>query len=332
MSSTLHRASAPVGKARLDAVLADLLPLSRSRLKALVEAGNVHVDGKVVTRPRYKLRGGEDLEVLEPPPPPSELVAQDLGVPLLHCDDTLVVVDKPADMVVHPARGHLDGTLVNGLLHLIAHARRTEGPHPTPEGRPGIVHRLDRGTSGVLVVARTPAALTHLSAQFAAHSVERAYVALVWGETPGPSGTVEARLARHEKDRLRFAVCGPRDGKHAITHWRRLAEARYATKGEPLGGVLSLVECRLETGRTHQIRVHMHHLGLPLVGDPLYGRRRPLPTSLVPVLGGLTRQMLHAAVLGFVHPEGGQSVFERPPPDDFATVLEKLGLPVPFAS
>jgi len=330
MSDTVHSVDAPPGKARLDVILADLLPLSRSRLKALVEAGQVTVDGAVVTRPRHKLRGGEALVVVEPPPPPSELVAQDLGVPLLHCDDALVVVDKPADMVVHPARGHADGTLVNGLLHLIGEARRTEGPHPTPAGRPGIVHRLDRGTSGVLVVARTPAALTHLSAQFADHSVERAYVALVWGQTPKPSGTVVARLARHEKDRLRFAVCGPRDGKHAVTHWRRLGEARYATKGKKDGGVLSLVECRLETGRTHQIRVHMHHLGLPLVGDPLYGRRRPLPDALVPLLGGLGRQMLHAGLLGFAHPDGGRLVFSAPPPEDFRGVLEGLGLPVPF--
>ena len=329
MSDTVHAVDAPPGKARLDVVLAALLPLSRSRLKALVEDGRVTVDGQVVRRPRHKLRGSEALVVVEPPPPPSELVAQDLGVPLLHCDDQLVVVNKPAQMVVHPARGHADGTLVNGLLHLIAEARRLEGPHPTPEGRPGIVHRLDRGTSGVLVVARTPGALTHLAAQFAAHSVERAYVALVWGQTPGPSGTVSARLARHPKDRLRFAVCGARDGKHAVTHWRRICEARYATKGEPHGGVLSLVECRLETGRTHQIRVHMHHLGLPLVGDPLYGRRRPLPASLATQLGGLSRQMLHAGLLGFDHPAGGRPVFAAPPPADFQAVLDSLGLVLP---
>ena len=315
-------------RGRLDVVLADLLPLSRSRLKAFVLDGRVRVDGVVVDSPRHKLRGGETVTVEEPAPPSSTLVAQDLGVPLLHIDADVVVVDKPADLVVHPAKGHPDGTLVNGLLHLISQARLDEGPFPTPPSRPGIVHRLDRGTSGILVVARTPAALTHLAAQFAAHTVARAYCALVWGETPGEHGTVDAPLGRHPKDRKRIAV--QPDGRRAVTHWQRLAEARYPTAGRRDDGVLSLVRCVLETGRTHQIRVHMHHLGLPLVGDPLYGRRRPVPPALLEPLSGLSRQFLHAGRLGFEHPSGERLDFRQPPPPDLLAVLEKLALPVPF--
>jgi len=330
MPHTLHRIDACPSRGRLDSVLAAQLPLSRSRLKALILDGQVQVDGVVVASPRHKLRGGEVIEVVEPAPPPSDLVAQDLQVPLLHMDDQVVVVDKPADMVVHPARGHADGTLVNALLHLISEARRVDGPYPTPPARPGIVHRLDRGTSGVLVVARTPAALTHLAAQFAAHTVDRAYAALVWGAPRSSRGTVDAPLARHPKDRLRFSV--QPEGKRAVTHWTRLAEARYGIPGDPKGGVVTLVRCVLETGRTHQIRVHMHHLGLPLVGDPLYGRRKPIPGPLRSALEGVNRQLLHAGRLGFEHPDGTRLAFTRPPPDDFAGVLRALDIPVPFTS
>lgn len=326
-----HLVVAPPRGGRLDAVLAAKLEASRSQVAKWIAAGLVRVDGAVATRARHKLRGGEEVVALEPPPPPSELVAQDLGVPMLHCDPHVVVVDKPADMVVHPAKGHPDGTLVNALLHLISEARRTEGPHPTPPARPGIVHRLDRGTSGVLVVARTPAALTHLAAQFHDHTVHRAYCALVWGETRGDSGTVDAPLARHPSDRVRFAV--QERGRRAVTHWRRLGEARYGVAGDARGGCVSLVECRLETGRTHQIRVHMHHIGLPLVGDPLYGRKKPVPGPLRGALAGVSRQLLHAGLLGFDHPDGsGHHRFERPPAPDFRAALDALDLPVPFAS
>lgn len=314
---------------RLDAVLAELVPVSRSRLKRLIQDGRVTVNAAQETAPRRKVWAGDVLVVEEPPPPPSELVAQDLEVPMVYLDDDVVVVDKPADMVVHPAKGHPDGTLVNALLHLIQQARHESGPYPTPPARPGIVHRLDRGTSGVLVVARTPAALTRLAAQFAAHSVDRAYVALVWGETPGASGTVDAPLARHPTDRLRFSV--QERGKRAVTHWTRLAEARYGVAGNARGGVLTLVRCVLETGRTHQIRVHLHSLGLPLVGDPLYGRRKPIPGPLRDVLGPVQRQLLHAGRLGFQHPSRDERLqFQRAPAPDFRQVLEQLGLPVPF--
>ncbi|HCH65682.1 MAG: RluA family pseudouridine synthase [Deltaproteobacteria bacterium] len=324
----VHRTEATKA-GRLDAVLAHQVPLSRSRLKALIQEGRITVNGELERSPRRKVWAGDVLVVHEPPPPPSGLRAQDLDVPLLHIDDSCVVVDKPADMVVHPAKGHPDGTLVNGLLHLITEARHEEGPYPTPPGRPGIVHRLDRGTSGVLVVARTPAALTHLAAQFAAHTVDRAYAALVWGATPGPSGTIDAPLARHPADRMRYSV--QERGKRAVTHWSRIAEARYGVAGDARGGALSLVQCRLETGRTHQIRVHMHSIGLPLVGDPLYGRRKPIPSSLREALGPIDRQLLHAGRLGFEHPVQAERLkFLRPPAADFRRVLLELKLPVPF--
>jgi 23S rRNA pseudouridine1911/1915/1917 synthase len=324
----LHRVEVE-GSGRLDAVLARALPLSRSRLQALIRGGEVRVDGVVVRRVRETVRPGMVVEVLEPPPPPSELVAQDLAVPLLHVDDELVVVDKPAALVVHPSKGHPDGTLVNALLHLISEARLVEGAHPTPPARPGIVHRLDRGTSGVMVAARTPGALQALGAQFAARTVYRRYAALVWGRPARPSGTVDAPLGRHPKDRLRIAVRP--DGRPAVTHYEVLDEARYGIAGDAQGGVISLVLCRLETGRTHQIRVHMHHIGLPLIGDPLYGRRRPVPGRLRELLGAVDHQLLHAGALGFEHPRDGRACrFETPPPAGFSGVLRGLGLTVPF--
>lgn len=314
------RLDAPTAAGRLDAWLAGATELSRSQLQRLIKAGHVTVDGVEERIPRRRLFGGEQVQVAVPPPPPSELVAQDIPVPVLHLDDDLVVVDKPADLVVHPARGHPDGTLVNALLHLIAGAR-ADGDFPTDPARPGIVHRLDRGTSGVMVVARTPEALTHLAGQFAARTVQRRYLALVWGRLSGAAGTVDAPLGRHPGDRLRVAV-QPR-GKRAVTHWRVVDEAVVA------GQAFSLVACRLETGRTHQIRVHMHHLGKPLVGDPLYGRRRAVPGPVQPHLAGVDRQLLHAAQLGFEHPgSGAHMAFQTGVPLTFQRVLDAFGLKV----
>lgn len=312
-----HALVAPVGAGRLDRWLAGALPGTRSRIAALIEAGRVVVDGRP-GKAAQRLSGGERVEVDVPEPPAPALIPQDLGVPVLWQDEAVIVVNKPAGLVVHPAAGHRDGTLVNALLPDLEAAQDDEAPD-----RPGIVHRLDRGTSGVLVVARTAEAMSALSAQFAAHSVERRYLALVWGEPRDASGTVDAALGRHPTDRKRFAVV--RSGKRAVTHWRRLRSARLSSGRANV--VLSLLECRLETGRTHQVRVHLAHLGLPVVGDPVYGRRGATPEPLREALTGLDHQLLHAAILGFRHPITGEAMrWEVPPPPDYLAVLEAAGL------
>lgn len=310
--------TAPPGAGRLDRWLAEQLPVSRSRLKALILSGEITVDGQTV-RPSLRLDGGEQIAVSLPPPPPSELVAQDIPVDILYEDAHLLVVSKPTGMVVHPAKGHPDGTLVNALLHHI----RDGGGDP---GRPGIVHRIDKGTSGLLVVARTEAAHAHLAAQFAAKTAHRRYVALCWGAPPERS-TVDVQHGRHPRDRVKFAVV--EEGKRAVTHIQRLQTARPEKTGS--GGDVSLVGCRLETGRTHQIRVHLEHLGHPVVGDPLYGAGRKRPSAWAPLLAGLDHQLLHAAELGFVHPHSGALVsFQQPPEEDFRALVEDtLGMTWP---
>ncbi len=306
---------------RLDRWLAGALPLSRSRIQALIRSGDIQVDGQQV-RPGLRLAGGEVITVHIPPPPPSALIAQDIPVPVLHMDEHLMVVVKPAGMVVHPARGHPDGTLVNALLHRIA----ADGKGPGDPARPGIVHRLDKGTSGVLVVARTDQAHTHLSAQLAAHTVHRRYKALVWGCPAQRQGRICQPLGRHPRDRIKFAVV--EGGKRAVTHYETAASA--GLPGAARGGVVSLVRCRLETGRTHQIRVHLTDLGHPLLGDPLYGAGRKRAPAWRSLLAGIDHQLLHAAELGFVHPATGEHVrFRAPLPPDFAAVLDALGLADP---
>jgi len=300
---------------RLDAWLAKNTDQTRSRLKALILAGNVTVDGVVLLRPAHRLRGGERIRLVVPAPPPATPQPQDIPLQILHIDEHVVVVVKPPGMVVHPSRGHPDGTLVNALLHLIT---EKTGDDPT---RPGIVHRLDRGTSGVLVVARTPRAHAHLAAQFAQRSVERRYLALAWGSAD-PGGTIDAPLGRHPRDRLRFAVV--EGGKRAVTHWRRLGRADLGAHS------ISLITCRLETGRTHQIRVHMRHAGYPLLGDPLYGaRRKRVPDGV----SAPTDPLLHAWTLGFEHPALAQtlrfSVGLEGLRGDFQAVLAAAGLADP---
>lgn len=317
---------APSGKARLDAVLAAALPQSRARLSGLVKAGEVTVDGAIVRQPRHKLRGGERLVVHLPPPPSSTLEAEDLGLPVLHLDEDVVVVHKPAGLVVHPGKGHPRGTLVNGLLHLLRTpaAGDTVRGHAVDPTRPGIVHRLDKGTSGVMVVARHPDAHAHLSQQFHDRTVGRRYLCVVLGGPKDDSGTVDAPLSRHNTDRLRFAV---RDGgRRAVTHWRRVGEGRYGVAGDARGGRVSLLVCRLETGRTHQIRVHLQHLGLPIVGDPLYGPKRT-PGPVQRALGEHDAQLLHAFHLAFEPPGGGpRRSFTTPPPAPFVAAVAALGL------
>ena len=289
-------------EARADRFLAAELGWSRSRVKELFDAERVLRNGAPI-RARDAVAAGETFEVRIPPETvPAPLAPEAIDVPILFQDESVVVVDKPADLVVHPARGHASGTLVNAFLDQVE-----EGMDPD---RPGIVHRLDKGTSGVLVIARTRDAMASLQIQFEKHTVERRYLALVWGRVRDLSGTIDAALARHPKDRLKFAVSDR--GRRAVTHWRRLEQAER----------MALVECRLETGRTHQVRVHLQHLGNPVVGDPLY-RPRGTPMGAVRV----ERQMLHAFRLAFDHPVSGERVsFEAAPPDDFRSVAAAGGI------
>ncbi|HZU84450.1 MAG TPA: RluA family pseudouridine synthase [Polyangiaceae bacterium] len=297
--------------ARLDRFLALCLAVSRSELQRWIAAGRVSVAG-VAKGSSTRLREG-DRVVVEPPPPPAIDALPDEGVhfDVLHVDDELVVVDKPAGVVVHPARGHAQGTLVNGLLALGLFSRAAfEGEH---EGhvRPGIVHRLDKGTSGVMVVARTPEAQRALASQFRAHTIERVYEALVVGAAR--DGTFDTLHGRHPRDRLRFTT-RPRSGKRAVTHVRVIARLHGTTH----------VACTLETGRTHQIRVHLAESGTPVLGDALYGKRSR-DERVQAAAERLGHQALHARVLGFVHPGTGTAMrFETPPPEDFRDALRSL--------
>lgn len=289
----------------------------------MFKSGQVTLAG-VAVRASRRVRAGECFHVVVPPEPSSDLVAQEIPLDILHEDDQLIVVDKPAGLVVHPGRGHPDGTLCNALLD------RMSGLPGHPE-RPGIVHRLDKGTSGVMVVARTQQALDHLAAQFSAHSVDRRYLALVWGFVKGEAGTVDQPLGRHPRDRVRFTVV--QSGKRAVTHWSVRGRARFKVASGM--GHMTLVECRLETGRTHQVRIHMSHLGHPLVGDPVYERplykpRSHLPPPLREVVESLDHQLLHACLLGFVHPVDDERIErERPVPADYQGVLDAVGITVP---
>jgi 23S rRNA pseudouridine1911/1915/1917 synthase len=295
---------------RLDKALADASGLSRERIKALIGEGRVMLGGKAVSQPSAKCQPATPFSIRVPEAAPLEAQAQDIPLVITYEDEHLIVVDKPAGLVVHPAAGNLDGTLVNALLH---HCRgQLSGIGGV--ARPGIVHRIDKDTSGLLVVAKTDAAHEGLSRQFAAHSIDRVYLALVAGRPMLPAGTVRGAIARSTSDRKKMALVEDGRGKHAVTHFRTL---------ERLSGA-ALVECRLETGRTHQVRVHMSSIGHPLLGDPVYGRT---PTALRPVLSArdFRRQALHAAELGFVHPVRSESVhFSSPMPPDMALLMEDL--------
>jgi 23S rRNA pseudouridine1911/1915/1917 synthase len=298
---------------RLDRALAALLPIySRERLKSLISAGQVESGGLLVRDPATKVRPGTTYHIAVPPPVAAHNVAQDIPLTIVHEDAHLLVVDKPAGMVVHPAAGNFDGTMVNALLHHCA--GRLSGIGGV--ARPGIVHRIDKDTSGLLVVAKTDRAHEGLAVQFADHSIDRRYAAIVAGLPRAGSGTVDAPLARSSVNRKKVAIVREGQGKRAVTHW---------TLQEPLKKA-ALVECRLETGRTHQVRVHMASIGHPLLGDPVYGRTRPEHKE---VLKGLQfeRQALHAARLGFVHPiTGGTLTFESPIPSDMQRLFINLKL------
>ena len=301
--------------------------LSRTRIKALIEDGRVTIDGKAADDAGTKLRAGQSLVVDVPAAAPAEPVGEDIPLEIVFEDDHLIVLNKPAGLVVHPAAGHESGTLVNAL---IAHC----GDSLSGIGgvkRPGIVHRLDKDTSGLLVVAKSDAAHQGLAALFADHgrtlSLTRQYRALVWGAPERASGTVEANLGRHATHREKIAVVSEERGREAITHWRREEMFGADKNGLPIA---SLITCQLETGRTHQIRVHMAHIGHPVVGDPLYatgfktkvGQLAPKAQSLLAKLG---RQALHAAVLGFAHPITGEELmFESKLPADMAALMKAL--------
>jgi 23S rRNA pseudouridine1911/1915/1917 synthase len=273
---------------RLDRALAAAVPtMSRERLKSLVKSGALQTKDRPVRDPALKVRGDEEFRLSVPEPTPAHNVPQDIPLRIVFEDEHLLVVDKPAGLVVHPAAGNPDGTLVNALLHHCGGSLSGIGG----VARPGIVHRIDKDTSGLLLVAKTDVAHEGLAKQFAAHSIERRYLALVNGVPKTAEGTVDAPLARSSTNRKKISIVEGSRGKRAVTHWRRLQILREA----------ALVECRLETGRTHQVRVHMASLGYPLLGDPVYGRSGKNNRELLKSLN-FYRQALHAAELGFTHP------------------------------
>ena len=293
---------------RLDAVLAELFPeYSRSRLSAWIKTGQVTVDG-APARPRDPVHGGETIVLDAVEEVQTHAVAEDIPLDVLYQDEHVFVLDKPAGLVVHPGAGNPAGTLVNALLH--------RDPALDKLPRAGIVHRLDKDTSGVMVVARTLQAHTALVAQLSAREVHRQYLAIVVGALVS-GGTADAAIDRHPRDRLRMAV--REDGKDAVTHYRLRERFRAHTA----------LECRLETGRTHQIRVHMAHLKHPIVGDPLYGGSLRLPKGasedLIAALRGFKRQALHAEVLAFAHPVTGEAIrCEAPVPADMQALMALL--------
>jgi 23S rRNA pseudouridine1911/1915/1917 synthase len=304
---------------RLDKTLAGLAAdLSRARIQALIAQGRVSRDDAVLTDASGKAAAG-DYRIDVPPPEPAEPQAEAIPLKVLYEDAHLIVVDKPAGMAVHPAPGSEHGTLVNALLaHCGASLSGVGGV-----ARPGIVHRIDKETSGIVVAAKSDAAHQGLSALFAAHDIERAYIALTRGAPGARRGVIEGAIARSTHDRKKMALVKS-GGRAAVTHY--LVEQVFGPEAKPLAARLA---CRLETGRTHQIRVHLASKGCPCLGDPLYGSGPPAePVRRAMAEAGLTRQALHAAVLGFRHPVTGETLrFESPPPDDMAKLqaaLERL--------
>ena len=286
---------------RLDVFVAGAAEITRSRAGALIKDGCVTADGAVQTKAGYKLRAGSPVTVRIPEAAPSSVEAEDIDLDVVYQDDDVAVVFKPSGMVVHPAAGNESGTLVNALLKHLDNLSGIGG-----EIRPGIVHRIDKDTSGLLLIAKNDRAHVSLSEQIKAHSVHRAYKAIVIGGFREDDGFVDAPIGRHPTDRKRMAIVP--DGREARTHWQVLERLKGAT----------LIEARLTTGRTHQIRVHMSSIGHPVLGDPVYGPKK----SPYPVTGG---QLLHAYRIGFVHPvTGKEMLFEAPPEPRFQHWLDKL--------
>jgi 23S rRNA pseudouridine1911/1915/1917 synthase len=329
--TTLHVGPEQAGE-RLDKALALLAgEISRARLQQVIKEGGVALNGVVATDGKRKVVEGDTIALVIPAARPPDPVGQDIPLDIVFEDEHLVVIDKRAGLVVHPAGGHEDGTLVNAL---IAHC----GESLSGIGgvrRPGIVHRLDKDTSGLLVVAKNDRAHQKLARQFADHGrtgpLQRAYLAIVWGVPRRPHGTIQTQIERSNKNREKMMVVGEERGREAITHYTVIERYPPLLKaGEETEALASLVECRLETGRTHQIRVHMAHLGHPLLGDQLYGsgfstKAARLPEAARDALTGLGRQALHAAVLGFEHPASGEELlFESDPPPAFAQLQAAL--------
>jgi 23S rRNA pseudouridine1911/1915/1917 synthase len=313
-----HTVSEDEAGDRLDRLLAQsFTSLSRTRAKALIEEGAVDAGGATVTDPSHRVKPGLPLTVTVPEAQSTHVEAQEIPLDIRFEDDDVLVVDKPAGLVVHPAPGHHDGTLVNALL---AHC----GDSLSGIGgvrRPGIVHRIDKDTSGLLVVAKNDAAHAALAEQFAHHTIDRTYTAVVWGSPTPPSGTMEGNIGRNPRNRKKMAVVAAPRGKPALTHYKVLRQLALRA---------ALIECRLETGRTHQIRVHCTHIGHPLIGDPLYGRRSAarlgdLTEAAAKMVGSFARQALHASVIGFDHPSGnGRIRIESDLPNDINLLIKNL--------
>ncbi len=291
---------------RIDTFLTEKIEsVTRSYLQNLISSGNITVEGKGLVAKNYKLKDKDIIEVIIPEPQKLAVLAENIPLDIVYEDEHLLVVNKPAGMVVHPAVGNYSGTLVNALMyHCGDQLSSINGII-----RPGIVHRIDKDTSGLLVVAKTDKAHNGLSDQLKSHSMTRLYRAIVYNNFAQPEGTVDANIDRDRKDRMRMAVVPRSEGRNAVTHYRLLGHV----------GGFSLIECRLETGRTHQIRVHMAYINHPLLGDIVYGPKKNAH--------GAMRQMLHAGVLGFVHPVLGEYMeFRCLPPDDFIKTMKRIGL------
>lgn len=300
-----------VGEGRLDSALSAAIPqLSRARIQTLIAERALIIDGGFVTDAASKRHSGKQFVLAIPAPRPDKAEAQNIALDIVFEDEHLIIVNKPAGLVVHPAAGHADGTLVNALLH------HCDGKLSGIGGvqRPGIVHRIDKDTSGLLVVAKSDAAHEGLSKLFAAHDIERRYFAIVSGVPAPPAGTVRTHIGRSTVNRKKMAVLPENKGKHAVTHYRTV-EGFAKT---------ALVKCTLETGRTHQVRVHMAHIGHPLIGDATYSNRQN-PFRIGPNQSKFERQALHAASLGFIHPISGETLrFESSLPEDMQLLLSQL--------
>ncbi|MCH2266221.1 MAG: RNA-binding S4 domain-containing protein [SAR324 cluster bacterium] len=309
---------------RLDQLLTSFAAIiSRAQAQRLLKSGNVLLNGKPELSPSRKVRTGQEISLTIPPPETTEILAEKGELDILYEDEHLIVINKAARVVVHPSAGHASGTLVNFILH---HCQDLSGIGGVL--RPGIVHRIDKDTSGVLVVAKTDEAHLHLSNQFKQHSVKRQYQALVWGVPQKGHGVVKAYLGRHPVRRKDISIIENDDseereikkGKHAVTHWRVLKRFEFS----------ALLACRLETGRTHQIRVHLTSIGHPLIGDPQYGKSplkklADVSAELRIIITNFHRQALHAEILGFEHPVSGEWLECKAPfPDDFKKLLKAI--------